>query len=257
MGSPATQLLGEERREVIVERLRSEGKLRAADLAADLGVSLDTIRRDLEELAGAGRLRRVHGGALPPAAPGPPEFAARANLDLESKAALARVAEPLVADGEVVALSGGSTMLELARVLRDGLEATVVVTSPDIALALAVHPSVTVDLVGGRLDHRSRTVTGPDAVDALRRVRPDLALISACTVHPEEGLTLRNREEAAVVRGVAAGARRLVAVATADKLGTVGPYPVAQLDSVDVLVTDAPPSECRPYRAAGVEVMRP
>jgi DeoR/GlpR family transcriptional regulator of sugar metabolism len=136
------QLLGEERREAIVRRLRTEGKVRAAALAQDFSVSLDTVRRDLAELADAGLLRRVHGGALPPTAPGPPEFEARVGLNLASKRAVAEAAASLVADGDVLALTGGSTMLELARRLPDGLEATFVVTSPDIASALAEHPGV-------------------------------------------------------------------------------------------------------------------
>jgi DeoR/GlpR family transcriptional regulator of sugar metabolism len=256
MATEAAQLLGEERREAIVRRLRSHGKVRAAELAREFGVSLDTVRRDLGELAEAGLLRRVHGGALPPTAPGPTEFEARVGLDLASKRAVAEAAARLVGEGEVVALTGGSTMLELARRLPDGLEATFVVTSPDIVSALAEHPSVTVDLVGGRLDRRSRTLTGPEAVDGLRRVHPDSALISACTVHPEGGLTVRHRDEAAVVRAAVAGARRLVALATADKLGTVGPYPVAELERVDVLVTDALEKDWAIYREAGVEVVQ-
>jgi len=87
-------------------------------------------------------------------------------------------------------------------------------------------------------------------------VRPDTAVLSACTVHPEAGLTLREREEAAVVRAAVAGAGRVVALATADKLGTIGPYPVAELGQVDVLVTDAGDAECSVYRDAGVEVLR-
>jgi DeoR/GlpR family transcriptional regulator of sugar metabolism len=257
MPTEATQLLGEERREAIVRLLLSEGKVRAAELALQFGVSLDTVRRDLAELAGAGLLRRVHGGALPLTAPGPPDFSARAGLDLEAKAAVAKASVPLLVAGEVVALSGGSTLLELALALPDDLEATFVVTSPDIALALADRPGIAVDVVGGRLDPRSRTLTGPEAIDALRRVRPDSALLSACTIHPEGGLTLRHRDEAAVVRAVAESARRVIALATADKLGTVGPYPVAAVEQVDVLVTDAPEEDCALYREAGLEVVRP
>lgn len=256
MPTDPTQLLGEERREAVVGLLRSEGKVRAAELARQFGVSLDTVRRDLAELADAGLLRRVHGGALPLAAPGPPEFSARAGLGLAAKAAVAKASVPLLVDGEVVALSGGSTLLELALILPDDLEATFVVTSPEIASALADRPGISVDVVGGRLDPRSRTLTGPEAVDALRRVRPDCALLSACTIHPEDGLTLRHRDEAAVVRAVAESARRVIALATADKLGTVGPYPVAAVQRLDVLVTDAPEEDCAVYRQAGVEVVR-
>src|SRR6188472_4737170 len=92
------ELLGEERRELILRWLGAEGKVRASDLAPRLGVSLDTVRRDLQELADAGALRRVHGGALPPAVPGPPAFSARRPDEPAAKAAIARAAVGLVSD---------------------------------------------------------------------------------------------------------------------------------------------------------------
>jgi DeoR/GlpR family transcriptional regulator of sugar metabolism len=249
-------MLGEERRATVLRLLRSEGRVRAAELARDLDVSLDTVRRDLAELERDGCLRRVHGGALALGAPGPRSFAERVARDVAAKAAIAEAALPLLRAGEVVVLSGGSTVLELAVRAPAGLEATFVVTSPDIALALVDRPGAIVDLVGGRLDPGSRTVTGSEAVDGLRAVRPDTAIVSACTVHPEAGLTVRQRAEAAVVRAAVERAGRVVALATAEKLGTVGSYPVAELSRIDVLVTDAPEADCAVYRAAGVEVVR-
>jgi DeoR/GlpR family transcriptional regulator of sugar metabolism len=134
------ELLGEERREVILRRLNTDGKVRASELSDDLGVSLDTVRRDLAELAAAGALRRVHGGALPPASPGPMGFKARLPDDVAAKRAIAAAAVALVRPGDVVALSGGTTMLEVARQLPDDLEATVVTMGPDVAVAVADHP---------------------------------------------------------------------------------------------------------------------
>jgi DeoR/GlpR family transcriptional regulator of sugar metabolism len=249
-------MLAEERREAIAGLLRSRGTVRAADLAARFGVSLDTVRRDLDELEREGRLRRVHGGALALGAPGPHAFTERVGRDVPAKAAIAEAAAGLLRVGEVVVLSGGSSVLELARRVPAGLEGTFVVTSPDIALALVERPGVSVDLVGGRLDPGSRTVSGSDAVDALRAVRPDAAVISSCAVHPEAGLTVRRRDEAAVVRAALANAGRVIALATADKLGTVGSYPVAVLGDLTVLVTDAAEAECVVYADAGVEVLR-
>src|SRR3954470_1907372 len=250
------ELLGEERREVILRRLRTEGKVRASALSDELGVSLDTVRRDLAELAAAGALRRVHGGALPPASPGPSSFKERLPDDVAAKGAIAAAAVPLVRSGEVVALSGGTTILELARRLPDDLEATVVATSPDIAVALADHPRLTVDVVGGRLHPQARTVTGPAAVDALRAVRPDVCVLSACSLHPVAGMTLRHREEAEVVRAMVAGAGRVLSLTTATKLGSAGPYPVAELQRIDTLVTDAGDDQVAVYREAGIEVLR-
>jgi DeoR/GlpR family transcriptional regulator of sugar metabolism len=250
------ELLGEERREAILRRLQTEGKVRASELSDDLGVSLDTVRRDLAELAGAGLLRRVHGGALPPASPGPTGFKERLPDDVDAKAALAMAAVALVRPGDVIALSGGTTMLEFARRLPDDLEATVVTMAPDVAVALADHPGLTVDVVGGRLHPRARTVMGPEAVDALRSVRPDLCLVSVCSVHPVAGLTLCQREEALVVRAMVEGAGRVASLATATKLGSAGPYVVAGVDQLDTLVTDADDDEVAVYRDLGVEVVR-
>ncbi len=254
--APTRELLGEERREIVLRWLAQEGKVRATVLAERLGVSLDTVRRDLAELAEAGLLRRVHGGALPPASPGPGSFLERLPEDTAAKAAVARAAIGLVQPGEVVALSGGTTVLEFARALPDDLVATVLATSPDIAVALAGHPSLTVDVVGGRLHPQARTVVGPDAVDALRAVRPDVCVLTSCSLHPVAGMTLRHRDEAAVVRAMTEHAGRLVALATAAKVGTAGPYPVADAARIDVLVTDAPAAAVEPFRALGIDVVR-
>src|SRR3954453_12012846 len=250
------ELLGAERREVILRRLQTDGKVRAARLSEELGVSLDTVRRDLAELAAACLVRRVHGGALPPASPGPSSFKERLPDDVDAKGAIAEAAVALVRRGDVVAVSGGTTILEVARRLPDDLEATVVTTGPDGAVAPAPHPGPPVDVIGGRLHPQARTVTGPEAVDALRRVRPDLCLLSACSLHPVAGLTLRHRDEAAVVRAMVEGAARIVSLTTATKLGTAGPYPVAGLERIDTLVTDAGDDELGVYTALGIEVVR-
>jgi DeoR/GlpR family transcriptional regulator of sugar metabolism len=252
----ARELLGEERRELILRWLGTEGTVRASDLALRLRVSLDTVRRDLQELADAGALRRVHGGALPPASPGPDAFLDRLPDDAPAKAAVAQAAIGLVRPGEVISLSGGTTTLEFARRLPEDFEATVIATNPDIAVALADHPRLTVDVIGGRLHKDARTVTGPEAVDALRRVRPDVCVLTACSLHPRAGLTLRHREEALVVRAMVEGAGRLLSLTTATKLGTAGPYPVAAIERIDTLVSDAVEDELAVYRDLGVEVVR-
>jgi DeoR/GlpR family transcriptional regulator of sugar metabolism len=250
------ELLGEERRELILRWLGAEGKVRASDLALRLRVSLDTVRRDLLELSEAGLLRRVHGGALPPSPPGPDSFVDRLPDDVAAKAAVARAAVGLVRPGEVVAISGGTTTLEFARRLPDDLDATVIATNPHIAVALADHPHLTVDVVGGRLHPAARTVVGPEAVDALRRVRPDVCVLSACSLHPQAGMTLRHREEALVVRAMVENAGRLLSVTTAGKLGSAGPYPVAAIERIDTLVTDAPDAEVQVYRDLGIDVVK-
>jgi DeoR/GlpR family transcriptional regulator of sugar metabolism len=248
--------LSGERRELLLRWLHEEGRLRASDVAERLGVSLDTVRRDLQELADAGALRRVHGGALPPRSPGPADFAARRSWEEPARASVATAGARLLRAGEVIALAGGTTIAELARRLPPGFEATVLTTSPDVAAALAEHPALTVDLAGGRLHPQARTVTGAAALEAIRAVRPHVCVLSACSLHPVAGLTLRFREEAEVVRLMLERAERVLALLTASKLGTTGPYPVAETERIDLLVTDASEEDTAPYEALGIEVIR-
>jgi len=99
-------------------------------------------------------------------------------------------------------------------------------------------------------------VTGPDAVEMLRTVRPDVCLLSACSLHPVAGLTLRYGDEAAVVRAMVEGAARIVSLTTATKLGSAGPYVIAGPDRIDTLVTDAADEDLGVYRDLGIEVVR-
>src|SRR2546422_8763988 len=104
-------MLTEERRQAILERLRSDGRVVAAELVSSLAVSPDTVRRDLRELAEAGLLRRVHGGALPPAVGARP-YAVRREQAPAAKAAIARATSRLLRDGQVLPLDAGTTTLE-------------------------------------------------------------------------------------------------------------------------------------------------
>jgi DeoR/GlpR family transcriptional regulator of sugar metabolism len=250
------RVLGSERREWLVSVLAVEGRVVASEAAARLGVSLDTIRRDLDELAAMGALRRVHGGALP-ASPSPRRFVDRRDQDVAAKRAIAEAARGLVTDGQVVVLGGGTTVLELARRLPDELEATVVTSAPDVAVALLDHTAVEVILLGGRVNPETRTVVGGEAVEALRTVRADLCLLGACSLHAESGLTVLHRDEAVVERAMIAQAARVAVLTAAGKLGSAGPYVVGTADDVDTLVTDgaAPAPALDELRDRDIEVL--
>src|SRR3954467_14364173 len=134
-------MLTEERRQTILDQLDRDGKVVVAQLSASLDVSLDTVRRDLQELAEAGRVRRVHGGALPPAIGSRP-YAVRREQAPAAKAAIARATAGLLRDGKVILLGAAPRTLEVARPLPLDLEAAVITNSPPIAVALAERPSV-------------------------------------------------------------------------------------------------------------------
>jgi DeoR/GlpR family transcriptional regulator of sugar metabolism len=249
-------MLSEERRQLILEQLQRDGKVVAAELSASLAVSPDTVRRDLRELAEAGLLRRVHGGGLP-AASGARPYTARLAQSPDAKAAIARATSRLLRHGQVILLDSGTTTLEVARGLPLDLAATVITNSPPIAVALADHPKVTVSVLGGTLAKESHALVGAATVQALRSVRADVLVLGVCSVHPEVGITVFELEESYVKRAMIANAAEVVAVSSAEKLGSAGPYVVAPVDELTHLVTEesAPADQLDRFRAAGVEVV--
>src|SRR5580698_5151234 len=143
-------MLTSERKQLILARLKQDGKIVAKDFSLEMVVSEDTIRRDLRELAQEGLLQRVHGGALP-SSPAIIDFAGREEIRHEGKVAIGRAAAAMIQPNQVVILDGGTTSREIARHLPPGLAATVVTHSPTIALELVHHPTIEVILLGGRL----------------------------------------------------------------------------------------------------------
>jgi DeoR/GlpR family transcriptional regulator of sugar metabolism len=197
----------------------------------------------------------VHGGALP-APPPLGGFAERLELAPERKAALAEAALPLLEGADVIILDGGTTAAELARRLPRDRACTVLTNAPPVAIALAAHPRAEVVLLGGRLLKREQVTVGAGTIEALRRVRADVAVLGVCSIHPEAGVTALEREEAEVDRAMVAAAGEVVALATADKLGTVSPWLVADLADVTHVVTDGDAAATAALEAAGAAVVR-
>jgi DeoR/GlpR family transcriptional regulator of sugar metabolism len=249
-------MLTAERRQVILEQLRRDGKVVAVELSATLAVSPDTVRRDLQELAETGLLRRVHGGALPPASGARP-YAARREQAPAAKAAIARATCRLLRSGQVILLDAGTTTLEVARHLPTDLHATVVTNSPPIAVALAEHPSVEVTMLGGRLDKEARASVGAATIEALRAIRADILVLGVCSLHPDIGITVNDLEESYIKRAMIANAAEVVAVSSADKLGSAAPFVVGPVEELTHLITERSSSQAQLdlYRSHGVEVV--
>ena len=141
-------MLTKHRKQQILSLLKSNGQVIAKEVSQSMGVSEDTIRRDLREMAEEGLLQRVHGGALP-ASPAIADFAGREAITTEGKAAIGRAAARMIQPKQVVILDGGTTARQVARNIPIDLETTIVTHSPTIALELVNHPSVEVILIGG------------------------------------------------------------------------------------------------------------
>ena len=250
-------MLTTQRKKLLLARLAAEGQLVAKALAHELGTSEDTIRRDLRELAAEGRLQRVHGGALPASA-AMGDLALRGQVSTADKVALGRFGASLVRPGQVVILDGGTTALQVARHLAQGLRATVVTHSPTIAVELAQHPGIEILMLGGRLFRHSMVNVGADVIAAASRLRADLFFLGATGVHPEAGLSTGDAEEAAVKRALHQRAAETVVLASSEKLMAASPFVIAPLAAASLLAVPraTPARVARALRAGGVEVRR-
>ncbi|WP_329047328.1 DeoR/GlpR family DNA-binding transcription regulator [Amycolatopsis sp. NBC_01488] len=227
-----------ERRDLLLARLAAEGKVLAKDVAAELGVSEDSIRRDLRDLAAAGLCQRVYGGALP-VSPAVADYASRTAIAVDGKDRVAQVAASLVRPGSTVILDGGTTTLAVAKALPGDLEATVVTHSPTVAVALLDHANVEVFLLGGRLFRHSAVTCGAAAAEAAQAISADVFLLGVTGVHPDAGLTTGDAEEAAMKRTLARRAADTYVLASAEKLGAASRFTVLPLADVAGVITDA------------------
>ncbi len=248
-------MLTAERRRSIMQTLQREGKVYASELSKLLHVSEDTIRRDLRELAAAGELQRVHGGALPRL---PASFIERQQQAPGAKAAIAQAAARLIRRDQIIILDGGTTPLQVAQHLPPDLRATVITHSPPVALALAEHPTVEVILIGGKLYKHELVAVGAATVQAFRHIRADLCFLGIGSMHPEVGISTFDLDEASVKRAMIASAAEVVALTPAEKLDTVAPYIVGPLSDLTHLVTERSVSNevLAPYRALGITIVR-
>ncbi|MBK1867017.1 DeoR/GlpR family DNA-binding transcription regulator [Aestuariivirga sp. YIM B02566] len=245
-------MLTEQRKQLLLDRLARDGRIVAKELSAELRLSEDTIRRDLRELAGEGRLTRVHGGALP-ASPTVANIAARRSMATDEKSRLGRKAASLIQRRQRVFIDGGTTHLELVRALPLGLDFTVITHSPTIAAALEPHQAVEVILIGGRLFRHSMVAVGAEALEQIQRLRIDLGFVGLTGLHPEEGGTTGDFEEAAIKRAMIARSAETVVLVTAEKLGAVSAFNVcAMKDLTSIVVT----RETEVKAFAGVEIIR-
>lgn len=225
-----------QRKALLLDRLSRDGRLVATEIAEELQVSEDTIRRDLRDLAAEGRLLRVHGGALP-LSPTHLPLERRKGLEAAAKARLARAAAGLIRPGQVAIIDGGTTHLALIAALPADLTCTIVTHSPGIAAGLEGHDRIEVVLFGGRMFRHSMVAMGAATVAGYLSLRADLCLLGVTGVQAEAGLTTGDAEEAALKRTMMAAAAETVVLATPDKLGAVSPWGIAPVSALSRLVT--------------------
>ena len=249
-------MLTVERKALLLDTLARDGRIVAKDVAARLDLSEDTIRRDLRELAGEGRLIRVHGGAMP-VSPATQDFTARRSVATDSKRSVAAKAASLVESGQTVFIDGGTTSLALCQSFSEGLRAQVITHAPTVAVALNDHPGIDVLLIGGRMYPHSVVTVGAVALEQIDGMRADVFFLGVSGIDATAGLTTGDAEEAAMKRAFLNRAAETYVLASSEKLGTTARFRVAALADVTAAICDrdTDPKQRRALTKAGLAIV--
>lgn len=250
-------MLTAQRKKLILSRLAQQGQVVAKELAAEWHTSEDTIRRDLRELAAAGRLLRVHGGALP-ASLADRDLRVRESVSVREKVALGKAGAAMIRAGQVVILDGGTTAIQVARHLAPQIKATLITHSPNVAVELAAHPQIEIVMLGGRLFRHSMVNVGAALIDAASKLRADVYFMGVTGVHPKAGLSTGDAEEAAVKRALHERSAETIVLASSEKLLAASAFVVTPLSEVDAIVVPAsiPARVIGSIKTSGVRVER-
>jgi DeoR/GlpR family transcriptional regulator of sugar metabolism len=251
-------MTGPERQEQVVLLLAHQPRVTIMYLCDLFGISEATARRDLEALVEQGRVQRVHGGAIPvrQAPPEPPVLLRSAEM-YEEKKRIGLAAAQLVGEGETIFLGSGSTVLEVAQVLKERRNLTVLTNSLLVCNALAGSQGITLVSLGGVFRHSEMSFIGHLVEQTLSELSADKVIIGIHAIDLEHGLTNDYLPETMTDRAILKVGRQVIIVADHTKLGSVSTAFVAPVTAMHTLVTtqEASPDFVAALRDFGVQVL--
>ena len=249
-------MLKKERQNYILEKLREFNRVKSNELALELNVSEDTIRRDLNQLAHNGMILKVHGGALSTHQK-LYSYNESTVFNRENKIEIAEKAISLIKDGQTIIISGGTTNLELARLLPHELKITVYTYSLTIAMQLTEHPNAEVIIIGGKLNKDALVTVGVNVVKVLSKIKADICFLGTSGLDIEEGITEVGYEVSFIKRVMIASSEMVVTLVTSDKLNTTQRYPVCDLSEIHKIITELSPDDplLYPFLRKGIDVI--
>ncbi len=257
-------LMPGERIRAIAAQIEADGRVRVEDAAARFGVSTETVRRDLKQIASTGRAKLVRGGAIldgPPAAATSagvlPPVDQRAFANEAEKAAIGRAAAEFVKDGQTVLLDGGTTTVAVARALRGLRNLTIMTNNLALAHEIARNAGWRVHVVGGELSPASMSLVGLGAIRGLQHSAVDVAFLGAAGVSAQHGFTSPDPFESELKRSMMAIARRVIVVADHTKLSASGFASFAMPQDIHLFITSdgADPQALAALRTAGADLL--
>ncbi|HEY5158356.1 MAG TPA: DeoR/GlpR family DNA-binding transcription regulator [Anaerolineales bacterium] len=230
---------GTDRQLQILQLVERQQRISVADICVTFDVSKATARRDLEALAGEGKIQRVHGGAivLTQASPEQP-LLQRQGEQADEKIRIGQAAAALVQEGETVFLGSGTTVLEAARTLRGRRNLTVLTNSLPVVNALAEAEGITVICLGGMLRDSELSFIGHITEQALAEVRADKVFIGTRAISLEHGLTHEYLPETMTDRAILKAGKEIIVLADHTKFGRAATVLLAPLERIHTIVTD-------------------
>jgi DeoR family fructose operon transcriptional repressor len=264
VGEPARQLPAG-RRAALVDHVGRHGQVTVAQLAERFDVSIDTVRRDLDQLDAEGQLIRTHGGAVSTSSTAPKDSGldVRLRMQVEEKEAIARRAIELVPNGSVVMLNGGTTNLAVARNLRDHRDLTIATNNLRVPAEIPADVYRDLYVFGGSVRSITQTTTGPVSFQVVGNgeqiaVQADLALIAVGAVSAA-GYSTSNLGDAAMMAAMMDQATKVAVLADSTKLGRRLFAQVAELARADYFICETRPPDdiAAVLEAGGVEILTP
>lgn len=226
-----------ERRNIVLEKLKSHGQVFVNELADDFGVSQETIRRDLNKLEALRHVKKIHGGAVSAQFGFELEFNQRAKLAQDEKKSIAMKAAGLIKPGDSLFIDFGTTTLEFARQIADIPQLTVITNSPVMANLLHQNPATNLILIGGQFGISKMECIGPITLQGISGFYADYAVIGAGAVSPLVGIMDQDLDEAAIARQMIKQSNKAMVLADGNKLDNRATAHVADWKDITWLVT--------------------
>jgi DeoR/GlpR family transcriptional regulator of sugar metabolism len=233
-------MLKEERQQLIINEVDLHNRVLLTDLAEQLEVSIDTVRRDLKELDADNKLRKVHGGAV---SLGYTHTATRSTniYALKEKMQIAEKALSLIKDGAVIFVDGGTTCLELARVIPPKIRLTCFTFSLPVALQLAGMPNVDLIFIGGRISKDAMISNGAYTIQRLSEIRFDYAFIGTGYVDSLHGLTEFDWDVVQLKKAVIQAAKKTILLCISEKLNSQHRFKTCDINAINTMITELEP----------------
>ena len=248
-----------ERKDFILDKIRREKKIKAQEIVQEFNVTMETVRRDLEELEEMGLLRRVYGGAIEGRIYEPePSYDTRTVTRLSEKQAMAKEAVKLIEDEETVFIDGGTTCLEVAKELAKSDKRIVAITNAlTVAEVLLTNSNMKVIILGGVLNQGETTVTNILNHNQIDMFNFQKTIMGAASISPSQGVTDYNLDVTILKKEIIESSDKVIFVADHSKFNKRVRYTVASYNEIDVVITDAETSEddIRILESDGIEVI--